>query len=109
MASAVPHEPAPSTATLAWCSCSAFMELPCAVESVRGRGLRLIGRLCIQCVEVDWRQQELRETALRYQVRHRCARVREQHARANTADGALDVRLAQVAHQEDAGLFDLDQ
>src|SRR3954470_15652845 len=69
----------------------------------------LIGRLRVQRVEVHRRQQELREAALRYEVRHGSPCIREQHARTNAADSALDVVFGQVLHQEDTGLFDLDE
>ena len=41
-----------------------------------------------QRVEIHRRQQKLREATLRDEVRHRRARVREQHARADARDGA---------------------
>ena len=42
-------------------------------------------------------------------LRDRRARVREQHARADGADGALGVVLREVADHEQAGLLHLDQ
>ena len=41
-----------------------------------------------QLVEVHRRQHEVREAALRHELRHGHARVREQHVRADGADGA---------------------
>src|SRR5581483_279284 len=65
---------------------------PAAATSVGGHGL-LARRLRIQRVEVDRRKQELRETALRNEVRYRRARIGEQNARADAADRALGILL----------------
>ena len=82
IASAVPHEPAPSTATGASRSAGVLMRVRAAVRCqlvVAGVGCWLAR---VQRVEVHRRQQELREAALGHQLRDRRARVREQHARA---------------------------
>ena len=42
-------------------------------------------------------------------MRDRGARIRKQHARADAADGALDVLVREIPHHESAGLLDLDQ
>src|SRR5678816_3813485 len=95
MASAVPHEPAPSTATgscdssLSGALTAKFSWRARRAGSVRRAldlGLLLRNAARVHLVEVDRRQHEVREAALRHQLRHGHARVREQHVR---ADGCL--------------------
>src|SRR6188768_230722 len=124
MASAVPQEPAPSTATG---SCA--MSLPAKGEMSRkwrrvatppptasvDRALRRgLGGLLLQAareqlVEVDRRQHEVREATLRHEIRHGDTRVREEHVRADGADRATLVVGGQAAHREQAGLLHFDE
>ena len=101
MASAVPQEPLPSTAMGGD-----------AISSFAGGGEladRLRLRVQVQRIEVHRRQQQLREAALRHQLRDHRARIREQHAGADAGDGALGIFLGQVLHQERAGLLHFDE
>src|SRR6202007_3220918 len=102
MASAVPHDPAPSTATGA----SAGARPPLAVSVGDGR-LCLAGG--VQCLEVHRRQQKLREAALADELRYRAARVRKQHPGTDGADRALQVLFAEAAGQQQPRLLLLDQ
>src|SRR4051812_19324559 len=102
MASAVPHEPAPRTATgscamslpAKWVTMTqeARLRLP-SFASVR-RALRACLRGLLlqspreQLVEILGRQHEVRKAALRHELRHGDARIRKQHVRADGADGA---------------------
>src|SRR5581483_10011820 len=106
MASAVPQEPAPNTATGELLAAAALMAQPARSVGLLGRAVLV---LCVQRVEVDGRQQELRESALGHEVRYRRACVGEEYPGAHAAHGTLDVLLREVAHHEDARLLHLDQ
>src|SRR5207244_12581101 len=113
MASAVPQEPAPSTATGASRRARALTLLT-GLELSRGEypsvgltRLRLVGR--VQGVEVDRRQQELREAALAHELRDRRARVGEEDPGAHGADRALEIAVSEIADDEQARLLDLDE
>src|SRR5882672_4270511 len=62
-----------------------------------------------QLVEIDRGQHEVREAALRHQLRYGHARVREQYVRADGADGAALVVGGQAAHLEQTRLLHFDQ
>src|SRR5262245_30356976 len=85
MASAVPHEPAPSTAMR-----STLMRPPGARRGAHGPAIAarraLAHRLRVEAVEVDRLEQELRETAAADHVRDCLAREGVQRVRAERAD-----------------------
>src|SRR6516162_1446736 len=101
MASAVPQEPAPSTAIAALRGGSWVTGGEPAAEVGRAacpsvlrdrRRLLLLGeRARVQGFEVHRRQQELRETSLGDQLRDGRAGIGEQHPGADAADRALRI------------------
>src|SRR6185369_8503511 len=94
MASAVPQEPAPRTPTVASCLVSTPLT---RLASMRLRALtRVFDVLLEQGVEVERLEQELREAAFSDEIRHGLARVREDEARAVTAQHAPALRLAET-------------
>src|SRR3954467_4596131 len=108
MASAVPQEPAPSTAMR-----SALMSLPGARRGALvltvAAGRALANGLGVEAVEVDGLKQQLREAAAADHVRDRFAGERVDCVRAERADQhRLFVRVVAV-DVEDARLRDLDQ
>src|SRR5215469_12464650 len=109
MASAVPQDPAPSTATGTPADrplMSASPATPAFARASVGDGrLSLVGG--VQRVEIHRRQQELREAALAHQLRDRRTRVGEEHARADGADGALEIGLGEIADDEQSRLLHL--
>src|SRR5450432_839115 len=82
-ASAVPQEPAPSTAMSACTRGVADTGLKAPALLVLGRvGAFVLRAGGVQGVEVDRWQQQLRKAALAHQLRHDGTRVRKQHVRA---------------------------
>src|SRR5882672_1482804 len=70
---------------------------------------RLGHRAFEQAVEIHRRQQELREAALRDEIRTGRACVGKQHAGADAANDFLELVFGAVAYHEHAGLLELDQ
>src|SRR4051794_40836976 len=108
MASAVPQEPAPSTAIR-----SPLMSLPGARRDV-GRlpvatGGTLSHGLRVETVEVDRLEQELREAAAANHVGDRFARERVQRVRAERADQHALLFDVVPLDVENPRLRDLDQ
>src|SRR5690606_4361670 len=133
IASAVPHEPAPSTAILAiplmrlarLAVCRLLAALAGGCRGARGRLggrraarvqrgriarlLTLLQRLSVERVEIDRLEQQRREAALHDDVRDRFARIRVQRARAIAAEQQRALLLVVALKREYAGLRDLDE
>src|SRR6516165_6370372 len=113
MARAVPQDPAPSTATGARADRPLMSASPAtpraafAPASVGDGRLPLVGS--VQRVEIHGREQELRKAALAHELRDGRTRVGEQHSRADGADGTLQIRLGEIADDEEARLLHLDE
>ena len=102
MASAVPQEPAPSTAigVCAACSCTrpAQPEVRCVAWSSSATDCACAPRYSAS--KFTGGSSSCGKPPCDHQLRHHRARVREQHARADAGDGALGVLLGEVLHHE---------
>src|SRR5262249_7949801 len=109
IASAVPQDPAPSTATGTpadrplMSASPATPALLSARTSVGDGRLPLVGG--VQGVEIDRWQQELWKSALAHEMRDCRTRVGKEHARADGADGALEIVFREIADDEEPCLF----
>src|SRR6185312_14064691 len=101
-ASAVPHEPAPRTATVA-------RDMASGVQGGLGVALADLTLLLtllfgIQGVEVDRLQQQRREPAVQDQIGYDLTREREQYVRAIRGQHHRQVLLIEAREREHAGL-----
>ena len=119
-ASAVPHEPAPSTAIAGRATASTAASFEVVTRTTAARGQLTVAALgccaaacCaargMQGFERHERQQERREAALGHQIRDRRARVRQQVVRRHDREDLRDVGRDQVLDHERAGLLQLEQ
>src|ERR1700733_15843344 len=105
MASAVPHEPAPTTAIGCWRA----LGTQTGSSLVDQSGLRRFRRLSEQGVEIDQRQEKIRETPFDDEIGNDLPRIREQNAGTEAADEALQIFHRRTGDREHARLLHLHQ